>query len=201
MRARIAASPRSPALPETIFVQQTLELEAVFYRDGTEEHRARLVLAEEEAEAREALAEASGIADEKILARLADLGIRAETLAALTLIPLIEVAWADGVMDEKERDAILRGAESSGIEAGSPSHGLLRIWTEEQPPPDLLLAWRAFVDALGAELGPDERERLRENIIGRAHAVAEAAGGFLGIGSISKEERAALDALTGAFSG
>lgn len=143
-----------------------------------------------------ALADASGIADESVLARLAGLGIRPDTLAALTLIPLVEVAWADGRMERREIEAVLAGAESTGLAAGSPSHGLLRIWLEERPPVDLVEAWKAYIRALASELSDGQRKRLRDNILDRARAVAEAAGGFLGLGNkVSREEEAALEDL------
>ena len=88
-------------------------IEAAFYKKDVASFRA--ALAAEEAEAAGALGRATGIDDPDLLARLAELGIRPETLAALTLIPLIETAWADGVMHAKERDAVLRGAATSGI--------------------------------------------------------------------------------------
>jgi len=60
------------------------------------------------------LAEASGLTDIDLVDRLVGLGIRASTLAALTLVPLIEVAWADDRMEAKERDAILAAAAATG---------------------------------------------------------------------------------------
>ena len=166
-------------------------LEEAFYPEHAEDVRETLG----EGDPVAALGEASGIGDPEILGRLAGLGIRAGTLAALTMIPIVEVAWADGKMDERERDAILRGAESTGIEAASPSHRMLAIWTEEQPAPALYHAWREFIHALASELSPQERGRLRDKLVGQARAVAEAAGGFLGIGTVSKEESAVLEAL------
>lgn len=186
-------------MSERIFEQHTAALEAVFYRSGSEGEREKIRLAADEREASAALAEASGISDPEVLTRLADLGIRAETLAALTLIPLIEVAWADGVMEPKERTAVLAGAESSGIAPDSTSYGLLALWTLEQPPPDLVAAWSGFIAALCAELDPAERDQLRENVMGRAREVAEAAGGFLGLGSVSKQEQRVLDELAERF--
>jgi len=175
-------------------------LEAAFYREDTETYRVQLELREEEKDALEDLATASGISDEAILRRLAGLGIRADTLAALTLIPLIEVAWADGKMDAKEQEAILFGAESTGISRQSPSHGLLRIWIEDPPAPDLVDAWREFISMLSREFSDEQRTHLRRNILDRAHQVAEAAGGFLGLGpKVSKEEKAALESLARAF--
>ena len=174
-------------------------LEAVFYGTQGEPLRQRLQLAQEEEEAKAALAGASGIADPELLQRLAGLGIRAETLAALTLIPLVEVAWADGRMDPRERAAVLRGAESCGIERGTPSYGLLEIWTQDRPAPELMDSWKAFIKALCGELSADQRWHLEEKIIGRARAVAEAAGGFLGLAKVSREEAEVLEALEEAF--
>jgi hypothetical protein len=91
-----------------------------FYRDDAEAYRAPLELRREEEDALEGLADASGISDQAVLRKLAGLGIRADTLAALTLIPLIEVAWADGKMNPREREAVLSGARSTGISEDSP---------------------------------------------------------------------------------
>ncbi len=175
-------------------------LDDAFYREGTEAFRVQLELRRAEEDALEDLADASGIRDEEVLRRLAGLGIRADTLAALTLIPLIEVAWADGEMDAKEREAVLSGAESSGIPRESPSRGLLQIWIEDPPAPDLVDAWREFIGALCRELDDEQTENLRSNLLRRARAVAEAAGGIPAVRpSISKEERMVLESLGRAF--
>jgi hypothetical protein len=175
-------------------------LEDAFYRENTETYRVRFELRKAEENALEDLATASGISDEAVLRRLAGLGIRADTLAALTLIPLIEVAWADGKMDAKEREAVLSGAESTGIARESPSYGLLRIWIEDPPAPALVDAWTEFISALCREFSEEQRGRLQRNILSRARKVAEAAGGFLGLGSkVSKEESAVLESLERAF--
>ncbi len=175
-------------------------LEEAFFRKEQERLHDLQQLRNEEASATRALAEASGIEDETILGRLASLGVRAETLAALTLIPLVEVAWADDKMEGREREAVLAGAESSGIAAGSPSHGLLQLWLDDRPAPDLSSAWRDFMAALCAQLSAEERLRLRDNLVGRARQVAEAAGGFLGLTDpVSAVERKVLDDLAGHF--
>lgn len=176
-------------------------LEEAFFKKQHEAQLAKLRQKQEQAEARESLAAASGITDdEDLLDRLAALGIRAETLAALTLIPLVEVAWADGKMEARERGAILKGAESSGIAPGSPSYGLLEIWTQDRPAQDLMDSWKAYIGALVAELSADQKWHLEERIVGRARAVAEAAGGFLGLGSkVSADEERVLKELEEAF--
>jgi tellurite resistance protein len=174
-------------------------LERAFYPAPASDYRERLRLRELEQAAVPALREASGIADEALLRRLAGLGIRVETLAALTMIPIVEVAWADGRMDARERAAVLAGAKAVGIEDGSPSLGLLELWTEDAPAPDLLQAWRDFIAALSGELDGGERARLAEKIVGRARAVAEAAGGARGRSAVSPEEERVLAGLGRAF--
>lgn len=96
--------------------------------------------------------------------------------------------------------AILHGAESSGLEPGSPSHELLEIWTRDRPAPDLLATWNHYIRALCAELSLDQQRNLQHKLLGRARAVAEAAGGFLGLDSkVSVEEEAVLTELERAF--
>jgi hypothetical protein len=59
-------------------------------------------------ETKESLAEVSGITNEDVLQKLVELDIRPDVIASLALVPLVEVAWADGEIDEKEKAAILK---------------------------------------------------------------------------------------------
>jgi hypothetical protein len=173
-------------------------IESAFYKDDV--HAFRRALADEEAVAAGALGRATGIDDDVLLARLAELGIRPETLAALTLIPLIETAWADGVMHARERAAVLRGASTSGIAVESASYRLLELWTLERPAPEIVSVWREFIAAIAKSLTERERAALRAKVIGRAWSVASAAGGFLdATPNVSPEEHALLDSLDAAF--
>jgi hypothetical protein len=63
---------------------------------------------------------------------LVELDVHAETVAAFSIVPLIEVAWADGGIHDKERAAILKAAEERGIEIGSPNHDLFERWLDEK---------------------------------------------------------------------
>lgn len=174
-------------------------LEEAFFRKESERLRSELQARRERENRESALGEASGISDRDLLTRLVGLGIEAETVAALSLIPLVEVAWADGKMEDRERDAILRGARASGIEPGSPSDGLLELWTQERPSAALMVSWKSYIGAVSKELSAEQRWRLEETLIGRARAVAEAAGGFLGIGKVSGAEETVLEEMKRAF--
>ena len=66
-----------------------------------------------EAEQRQkTLARSTGITEESVLQELDSLEISGEHLIALSLYPLVYVAWADDDVDERERDAVLSAAES-----------------------------------------------------------------------------------------
>jgi CRP-like cAMP-binding protein len=137
--------------------------------------------------------------DPSLSERLAGLGVRTETLAALTLIPLVRVAWADDQLDAEERDAVLQGAERVGIARDSQDYALLRAWLEERPDPRIFEVWSDFVVAVCARLSIEGQLELREDLLGRAREVAAAAGGFLGVRSISRSEEAVLRELESVF--
>jgi hypothetical protein len=149
---------------------------------------------------REALAGASGITNPGILDTLLRLGIKAETVTALSIVPLVEVAWADGSLDAKERRAVLDRAQQSGVAPGSTAQALLEAWLDRRPDPQLLDAWMHMVRGIRDQLGPDEAARLKTALLDHARAVAGASGGVLGMGSkVSGPEAAMLAKLEAAF--
>ncbi len=151
------------------------------------------------AETKDALAAASGITSDAVLSRLVELQVEPEILAALAAVPLVEVAWADGRVDDGERAAVLAHADAQGIRAGSMERELLERWLTHRPEPRLLEAWRTYVQGLCARLGPEERAELKEELLRRTRATAQATGGFLGMGRISAPEQRMLDALAASF--
>jgi len=175
-------------------------LEEEFFRKENARLAADLHLKRLSEESKAAMSRLSGIADDAVLDKLVELGIGAETLAALTLVPLVEVAWADAKMDARERDAILKGAEAQGVAPGSAAFALLQDWLDERPAPRLLAAWRDYIGALCEEMLPEDRKALKREVLSRARTVAEAAGGFLGLGGrVSREEEQVYGILETAF--
>lgn len=150
---------------------------------------------------REELSNASGLDDNDLLDALIALDVHAQDLAALALIPLVHVAWADGSISDKEHAAILDAADQQGIGRGSHTHELLDSWLAKKPPASLFGAWSDYVAALLPHLDDSKRTSIEESILGLAHDVASAAGGMLGIASISAAEESALDAIRRAFEG
>ena len=174
-------------------------LEDEFFRKEDQRAMQQLRELREKAASREALTKVSGIKNEAILDKLIQLGIGAEVLAALALAPLVEVAWADGSLDERERREILGRAEKSGIAPGSPGHAILQSWLERKPEPKLLTAWIHMVEGLCEHMTPEQVGALRAGLIERAQAIASASGGVLGIGKVSAAEADMIQRLESAF--
>lgn len=176
-------------------------LEEAFFARRNEELRQRLIEQEAIAGNKHALSLASGITDDAVLETLVGLEIQSDTLAALSLVPLVLVAWADGTIDDKERAAILSGAAQAGLGERGAAYEMLAQWLARPPAAELFAAWRSYSGAIAAKLTPDAKHCLRSELLARARAVAEAAGGFLGLGrKVSAAEERVLRELNDALS-
>jgi hypothetical protein len=159
------------------------------------ELRAASVREEKKKEFREYL----NIENEELLDALVNLAVEPETLVAFTLVPLVEVAWADGEIHPKERDAIIKAAVERGVDEDSPTAHLLRNWLMTRPDPQLLETWRDYIEELKGSLTGETWTEMKKTVMGRARGIAEAAGGFLGIAAISAPEKKMLEELEWAF--
>jgi hypothetical protein len=186
MDSRVMAE-RGKMLEETFFAHREKKLVERLREEA--KHRAT----------RKDLSEASGIRDETVLDKLVELGVSAQTVAALGLVPLVEMAWADHAVHQAEHDAVLRAAGEAGIGPDTPARALLDEWLSERPTRKLLTAWKDYVEALGEALDPDERKALHDDLLDRAERVAAAAGGILGVGKVSQAEKAMLKEMEEAF--
>ena len=179
---------RKKALEETFFAKQNQALV-----DELRQKRDREA-------ARQALAGLAGIGDNAVLDRLIELEIGPDTWSAISLVPLVETAWADGDVDEKERRAVLAAAEANGAGPNSPGYQLLEGWLESRPGAELLESWAEYISALCETLSPADKAALKGEVLGRARAVAEAAGGILGFGNkVNDAEAETLAKLEKAF--
>ena len=189
-----------PDLQHKALAEREQALENSFFhlrdRELLNNLRRQLALGDREA----ALVAASGIQDRILIHELAENGAKPDLVAALGLVPLVEVAWADGGVSGVERAGVLKAAVSMGVVSGSAAYQLLEAWLEQEPDEGVEEAWKGYVKALVATLHAEQIQKLKAAVMGRAQAVAEAAGGFLGLGrKISVTEQAALDRLSGAF--
>ena len=148
-------------------------------------------------ERRAAMREVVRVDDEALIDHLIALGLEPQTVLALQLVPLAAIAWADGKMEPRERDAVLQAAAAHGVAPDSIAREMLDKWLANRPGADLVDAWKRHMRALWPQLSPKERADIRASALDRARSVAEAAGGFLGLTSkISAQEQAVVDELS-----
>jgi hypothetical protein len=176
-----------------------VSFEEIFFAKQDAKVLAQLRQERERKAAIEGLARVSGMADAELLGRLVDLGIDVRSWTALSLVPLVEIAWADGSIDAKERTAILTAASEHGLHRTAPGYVLLESFLRNRPDAGLFAAWGGYMTELVQQLRPGERESVREQIVDRARKVAAAAGGILGIGAISDAEKRVLATLERPF--
>lgn len=145
-------------------------------------------------------AEAAGVAeDHAVLDDLEKLGWNAEMLKLLHLFPLLQVAWADGKLDPKERDLILEAAGVHGLTAG-PARDRLAGALSQRPSDDDFARATAILGVLVSALPEDQRAESKRNLVSYAAAIASATGGTLGFGSkVSAQEAAALQRIAQAL--
>lgn len=187
-------------MDQDLFGDRRRALEEEFFRRQDAELLARRRDEDARRTARAALAAASRIADEALLDRLVDMGITAETLIALSLVPVIDVAWADGRIDARERHAIMDAARAAGLAPDGSGARMVNACLVKRPSPELRAAWRQYIESVCATLSTAERRALRDEIVRQGRAVAEATGGFKGLFSrVSAEEAAVLDDIARAF--
>ena len=186
-------------MSEVTLEERGRALEDQFYDKQNQEKIAAMKSQLDTQSSKEALRKVSGMTDDAVLEKLVALGLRANTIAALSLVPLIQVAWADGTVQDNERTAILQGAHGKGLEKGTPGYELLQTWLTKRPSDELLEAWEAYIKALVAQLNDEQNRMLKNQIVGFAKMVAAAAGGFLGIGRVSASEEKVLHRIEAAF--
>ena len=118
----------SQAKRDSVFSAAGLLLTDEFFRSHDEVLLDRMRKTRRSTEMKAVLAEVAGIRDDHLLQKLVDLEVSPETVAAIALVPLVEVAWADGTVDAKEREAVLAAAAAQGMAAGSLEYDLLATW-------------------------------------------------------------------------
>lgn len=182
-----------------IFRQRERSLEEAFFKDRDQKLMEKMRRELEALEERNKLAHVTGIVEDRVLANLVAAGVRAEALTAVTLIPLVEVAWCDGSVAAEERDAVLNAAAGEGIKPDTAAYELLQSWLHQRPDLQVITAWKEYVQEASRLMPKDTIAELKKKMIGRCQRVAQAAGGFLGLATISKTEQSKIDDFAKAF--
>lgn len=174
-------------------------LEEAFFKQRDQELLNKLRGELDAFEEKKKLAHVSGIAAERVLQHLVAAGVRAETLAAVSLLPMVEVAWCDGNVSPEERDAVLNAAVKQGLAPDSGSYALLKQWLQNRPDSHVVGAWKEYVQELAHVMPAESVAEMRKQLIDRCKNVAAAAGGFLGLSTVSRVEQATIEEFEKAF--
>lgn len=148
----------------------------------------------------EELARQTGLSDETLLKELTSLGVTAESILAIRLVPLVLVAWSDRRVPDQERAAVLNEAHRLGVAENSVPGLLLENWLNNPPRKDLEDAWKRYSREVMQQMSAAGQHHFRQELEREMTAVANATGGFLGFNKISDPERATIDRLVQAIS-
>lgn len=145
---------------------------------------------------KESLRQKTGITDERVLDNLVALDLSGELMGAFTMLPLLEIAWADGQVDEREVRAVLAAAEQRGVAPGSPAHGMLEEALKNRVRSDARKAWYMYAAELCKVLSPEDLAAFRKDLLDSAMQVAQASGGLLNVAfTVSPNEKKVLEAI------
>ncbi|MEW4451543.1 hypothetical protein AB1L30_02550 [Bremerella sp. JC817] len=154
-------------------------LDAMFVKQNEELwSRLREQIAEEQRV--DELSKAIGIDDKELIQSLLDMGITARSMAALTMYPMVSVAYADGILGIEERDLIMKMAGEWNMKPGDPGFEVLNDWLSSGPTEDGLATWQKYMQAILAQMNPQQVAEMKECIMKRSRAVAMAVGDVLG---------------------
>ena len=139
--------------------------------------------------------------DDELIDRLAELGIGPSSYQAVLLLPLIQVAWADGRVQGAESEIVLQAATRLGIP--NEAYSVVYRWLDRPPSESTLLLGRQVLVELSHRhrgLGSEVEADAVERVLHRSRQVAESAGGLFGFAfTVSSEEKQVLEEITRAL--
>ena len=156
--------------------RQRQQMREELERKATEERRKRDI------------AGSLGTDDQALIERLVALGLDGDVAPVLHLLPMVQVAWADGSVSVSERRTILEAVEATGVAPGSKAATFIASLLESHPSEALLNEILAIMRDILAAKGLKPTSLLEA-----CQQVAQASGGMFGLGNrISSEEADAI---------
>lgn len=181
------------------FTERGRALEDEYFRNKDKELIEKMRRANAAVEARGALGTATGLTDPGMLQELEALGFTPETVGLLPLVPVVQMAWAEGGVTSAERSLILTLARARGIQEGGAADRQLSGWLDRRPGEHVFTQATRLIRAMLA--APGHGDLTAEDLVKHCEAIAAASGGILGINRVSAEERQLLATLAAALKG
>src|SRR3954466_9441607 len=129
------------------------ELEEAFFRQMNQKLTDKLQAENKRKLDKEAITKLTGITSDELLDKLLELNLGASTVTAFGLLPVVEVAWADGRVDEKEKRAVLDASRQAGLTGAATE--IVEEWLKERPAKAVFETWRKYIAAVCEHLEPD----------------------------------------------
>src|SRR5688572_3865515 len=177
-------------MSERDFGNKSIEDDYFYKRDRELIEKMRKAAANEQA--RKEMAAQIRINDPGLIKDLEDLGFTPETVKVLPLMPIVQLAWAEGGVSAEERKLLVSLARNRHIAEGSPADQLLTEWMARAPAPEIFQNGMRLIRAMLENQVPGTDMISADDIMRYCEQIAEASGGIFGIGKVSSEERATL---------
>lgn len=140
------------------------------------------------------------VSDRQLAERLLLLGFDAETASVLYLLPVIQVAWANGSVSRGERAQILRILRLREIPEGSRAWQMCESLLESRPTEAFLHNSRQLLQGLLKCRGDAVEAQAERELIEMCLEVAEVSGGIFGFGRrVSRAEEDAIREIAATF--
>lgn len=175
------------------FAERGRTLEEEYFRKKDRELIEKMKQSAAAEQARREMGERTGLTDPDMLRELEELGFTPETVALLPLVPLVQMAWAEGGITKDERRMLLDLAHRRGMAAGSPAERQLADWMDRRPDDSVFTRATRLIRAMLSAGG--QTDLTADDLVKYCEGIAAASGGILGIGKISAEERALLTSI------
>jgi hypothetical protein len=144
------------------------------------------------------LAERTGLTDPELIREIQALGFTTDTVVLLPLVPLIEIAWAEGGVSDAERSAIVQLARSRGIVAADAADQRLSEWLSSRPDAEVFSRATRLIRAMLASTSTLAGFSA-DDLVAYCESIAAASGGVFGMRRISAEERALISKIASAL--
>jgi hypothetical protein len=172
-----------------------------YFRRKDKELIDRMRRAAAEDKNRNELSAKTGLTDPALVKELEALGFSPDTITVLPLVPIVQMAWAEGGVSAAERSLLVTLARERGIKEGSAADRLLSDWMSHEPSPEVFARATRLIRAMLDTGAADTTSMSADEVIKYADNIAHASGGILGIGRMSGEERTLLAKIVTALKG
>ena len=188
-------------MPDDALSKRGHALEEEYFRRKDRELIEKLRQAAAADRAKSDMAARIGSDDPETLQELQALGFTPDTVILLPLVPVVQMAWADGSVALPERALIVKLARSRGVTEGSAADGVLSEWLARPPDPKVVASATRLIRGMLAAQPSDHPDLTADDLVRYCESIAEASGGIFGINRISAEERAQLAEIAAALKG